>query len=208
MRALVLFLAACGGPADPDIPFPNPTGDCTAPDDGGRRCWHTPGSGTWYPDCDPPLDREYWRVFVESDGTAWMMPRPDGAPPIAAACADEEHPQRELLERLTLCGPVDVDLLNAMNPADALTLGHWLHTELDFEARVEGDQASIVPYVPFVDEVEACRHTDNPALDDYCADRFAFEGAGTCPGETDLVMDAAVAEAMANAVDAVYGVAH
>ncbi|HEY8947171.1 MAG TPA: hypothetical protein VIM73_23165, partial [Polyangiaceae bacterium] len=80
----------------------NPTGDCEAPDDGSRPGFHFSSDSTWLPDCENPLDREYWRVFARSASSAAIVPRPDGAPELREPCTTE-HELSPLVRKYGLC---------------------------------------------------------------------------------------------------------
>lgn len=153
-------LLACGGDraASKSAPFAitNPTGACTAEDNGARRGYHSPARGdVWLPDCELPLEREYWRVFAVSATSAYVMPRPDGAPALAAVCADSEHELHALVEKYALCEPATgatVELVNDLSPADALALTNYLHRSLRFEVVPGG----LSPFPIPTDIVDAC----------------------------------------------------
>jgi hypothetical protein len=153
-------VAGCGGdtavPKGSEFSITNPTGSCKAPDNGGRRGYHAPDTGdVWLRDCKLPLKREYWRVFAVSEASAYIVPRPDGAPQVAEVCADSEHDLHALVEQYALCEPAtdaSVDLVNDMAPADALALTRYLHTRLVFEVVPGG----IAPYPLPTDIIDAC----------------------------------------------------
>lgn len=191
----------CGGDTatsrGSEFPITNPTGSCEAPDDGGRRGYHTPGAGdVWLPDCALPLEREYWRVFAVSDTSAYVVPRLDGTPELAEMCADPEHDLHALVEKYALCEPATgatVDRVNDLAPADALALTHDLHTRLVFEVVPGG----ITPHPIPTDIIDAChlQPDDNSrALVELCEREqerldsgndigFSYEG----PGAAELV---------------------
>jgi len=162
--ALCVAVLACGSTNGRDassgnVALRNPTGSCTAPDDGSRAGYHSPGNSTWLPDCQNVLKREYWRVFAQSATSAYIIPRPDNVTEFVAACADPAHPLYELAQKY-LChsaGPDGVARINDMDPADALTIGHYLHTKLEFVSY----DTDIVPFALPSDVIDACElHAD------------------------------------------------
>jgi hypothetical protein len=132
--ALILaaaFVASCRAE------IANPTGSCEAPNDGFRFAYHAPGDdSTWLPDCQNPLQREYWRVFAVSAASAYTIPRLDGEPRLQPACTDAAHPMAALVSLYGLCASAtneaEVRRVNDMAPVDALALTHFLHGELRF----------------------------------------------------------------------------
>lgn len=168
-----LWLAAC-----PAAVVENPSGDCEAADDGGRRCYHAPEPGDQYlPDCDLPIDREYWRVFAQSEDSAYLIPRPDGAGLTWGICDGEDAELAALFDQYTLCAPqVDVALVNALPPADALAIAHALHERLVFTVVDLGRGAGAVEPAPIpTDLAEACAGpaAGDPALVDLCPELAA-----------------------------------
>jgi hypothetical protein len=183
---LAVLAAACDRADTSGIE--NPTGTCQAPDSGARAGYHAPGDSQWLPDCQNPLRREYWRVFALDATTAYTIPRLDGAPQLKPLCTDPQHPLAPLTTRYPLCAPAmsqaEVSRINAMTPADALALTHFLHSQLRFVAGT----ASIAPFPPPTDIIDACKlHPNDTALTRMCdreADRlrsgvdiaFTYEG--------------------------------
>lgn len=131
---------------------------CTAPDDGSRAGYHNAQGSTWMLDCENPLRREYWRVFLVDDRHAAMIPRPDGAPELQPACANPDCPLHGLVERYALCtsvaDPAQLMRVNTMLPEDALQIAHFLHTRLRF--RMTQDRMDITPYPIPSDILDAC----------------------------------------------------
>jgi hypothetical protein len=192
---MTLLLLACR-----QVEVDNPTGTCVS-DDGSRVCDHAPDpSDTYLPDCDPPLDREYWRVFAIDAATAYIYPRPDGAAAVQEICAGDDADAVELLDRYTLCSSNVVDTINAMDPADALAITHLLHGRLHFFG-VDGD---VSPYVFTDDALEICAGDDDPLLADWCA---YHEGrVGTCTDVGFGGMSDEAADAVAAAAEVLYGI--
>jgi hypothetical protein len=154
----------------------NPTGSCgTIPDPG--RIGYGGGAGTWVPDCQNLLRREYWRVDTMDGKSAYTLPRLDGTPQLQPACADANDALHALVERYALCAAADseakVNLVNNMELADALRLTHFLHAQLKFDVRAATggapDTTSIEPYPLSADILDACAlHPNSPELQAMC----------------------------------------
>jgi len=154
LALLATLFAACRAE------IPNPTGSCSAPNDGGRAYYHVPGDDdTWLPDCQNPLRREYWRVFAVSAASAYTIPRIDGEPRLQRPCMDATDPIAPLVERYGLCASAsneaEVNRVNAMAPVDALALTHFLHTQLRFTA-AEGSSL-VEPWAIPSDFLDVCQ---------------------------------------------------
>ena len=201
--ATALFaVTSCSGnskdPARAGLFVTNPSGNCTAPDDGSREGYSvTTSDYVWLPDCNATLQREYWRVFASSETSSALLPRADGAPELAAACSDPAHPLHALVGKYALCeyaSSETIAIVNDILPADALTITHFLHTQLKFKTVPGGIQPFAIPS----DIIDACElHADanTPALVEMCEreqaridsgndEGFSYEG----PGATELVM--------------------
>jgi hypothetical protein len=100
-------------------------------------------------------------VFVQADGTAYMIPRPDGHPALFFACrSGNEQPFKQILDRYLLCqeqalSAEQVEVVNAMVPADALAIAHVLHERLVFVA----GEAGVRPYAFPGDILELCNES-------------------------------------------------
>jgi hypothetical protein len=158
LLCLAATIIALGiGGCDPS--FPNPSGTCGIRSDGGRAGYHAPGGDDmWVPDCQNPLLREYWRVFSSNGVSAYVIPRPDGAPELGVPCADPQAELHPLVDRYELCaaaGAADASVINNIQLSDALRITHYLHTQLKF---VVSSQYSlgIQPYAIPSDVVDAC----------------------------------------------------
>jgi hypothetical protein len=128
---------------------------CPAPSDGSRAGYHSASGSTWISDCNNVLRREYWRVFLHHE-SAYIIPRPDGAPELQTICADVQHALRPLIDHYRLCSmatdTAHVKQVNNMKPADALQITHFLHTQLRFKAVDDG----ITPFPIPSDIIDAC----------------------------------------------------
>jgi hypothetical protein len=201
--AMAAFAAiACSGnskdPARAGLSVTNPTGSCTAPDDGSRAGYSSTTSDyVWLPDCNAPLQREYWRVFATSETSSALLPRADGALELGAPCSDPAHPLHALVGKYVLCQyatSTTIAIVNDILPADALTITHFLHTQLKFKTVSGGIQ----PYAIPSDIIDACKlhpEANSPALVEMCQREqaridsgndigFSYEGEGA----TELVM--------------------
>jgi hypothetical protein len=74
-----------------------------------------------------------------------MIPRPDNHPAFQRPCDDDEDPLNEVLERYDLCqqeafDSAQIARVNAMDPADALQIAHFLHEHLVFITEEYGVQ--------------------------------------------------------------------
>lgn len=184
--AAMALLAACNGRTDASqeptghgharIDIQNPTGECVAPDSGERAGYHSPSEGDrWLPDCQNTLRREYWRVFAESADSAYLIPRPDGAPGLQDACTDSTHALHAVVERHALCttamSSAQVDSANEIPPSDALAIAHHLHASLRFVAHDQGGYGDIAPFPLPSDIADACALHETasvPDLDSAC----------------------------------------
>jgi hypothetical protein len=187
------------------VSIENPTGSCTAPDDGSRPGYHSPAGHVWLPDCESPLPLEYWRVFAQSPESAYIVPRPDGTIFLGEPCYNFDHELRELVERYRLCdaarSSADVDVINDMAPADALKVAHYLHTLLAFRPT---DDGILPPPLPS-DVLSACAlrpDERSAALVSICeAEEERLQGGG------DIGIDyAPAATELAARLNEVYGI--
>jgi hypothetical protein len=154
----------------------NPTGSCGTLADPGR-IGYGGGGGTWVPDCQNPLRREYWRVGTTDGKSAHTLPRLDGTPQLQPACADANDVLHSLVERYALCAAADseakVNLVNNMELADALRLTHFLHGQLKFAVQEaiahSPNTTTIEPYPLPGDILDGCAlHPNSPELQAMC----------------------------------------
>ncbi len=151
---------------------------CQREDDGGRWGYHAPGESKWLRDKSAGVAIEYYRVFQEPNGTAYMIPRPDGNPDLFAICSNPAHALRPTLDRYGLCNATpSPEVVNAMAPADALAIAHHLHEALVFIA----EQGAVTPYVP-PDDILALCNTDEVFRTTILAERCTFERAAAKSG--------------------------
>lgn len=215
-----LIVAACSGGALPEggagaannvtpRAVPNPSGDCVARAD-GSRAGHAPNpTDVYLPDCGASVTREYYRVFVQADDTAYMIPRPDGHPDFYLPCRGAaDDPLRQALERYALCGgealtPAQVQRVNSMSPVDALHIAHHLNDTLVFVVGPSGVEPSPFPG----DVLEVCKADEvlrSGLLSERCDFELQAEASGVRPemgwnhtGKAGLVL--------ASALDELYG---
>ncbi len=217
MRAsLILLLPLLTACFDNSEDVANPTGDCVAEDEGGRDCYHAPDpSDSYLPDCDAPLDREYWRVFAregeEGVYTAYMIPRPDATGITWGICDGEDAALAELFERNLLCqssvGQDELEVINAMDVAEALEISHALHERLVFSPIDYGDGWSVEPFAPERDLAEACVQwgSDYPDAAEVCDELVGNMEAGTCMMLAQLYSEAEATD-MAALMNRLYGI--
>lgn len=181
--ACALLGSACGGSVSEtsgaSTAPSNPTGDC----DLTNVSWRPenndfePGS-RWLPDCDNVLAREHWQVFAVDADSAYVLPRPDGAPELAAVCGDAQHELRQLVDEHALCtsasSAAHVAAVNDLAPAEALRLTHYLHTQLVFRLEDDGEELNVYPSER--DVTDACQlqlAAQTPRLAEACASASA-----------------------------------
>ncbi len=118
----------------------NPSGNCTTTGDGSRPSFHIPLEGeTYLPNCQNPLRREFWRIFVKEDGTAYMSPRPDGLGiPLGICDFSDGHLIAHMAKLYGLCNDpvtdqVDPNIINSMEPLYALEFSTIFHRQLHFD---------------------------------------------------------------------------
>jgi len=169
----------------------NPTGTCqprdNAKENGARPKYHSPGaSDTYLPDCNAPMNREYWRVFAKNDTSAYVIPRIDafGVASTYGMCAGDNE-LSSLFKKYGLCkealDSADIEMLNNMKPADALNITHALHKRLCFQAQATEGYWSITPWGPDDDIMDVCNTTTHTAAASYCDEiKKSFECTGAC----------------------------
>jgi len=168
----------------------NPTGTCqpkdNVKDNGARPKYHSPGASTYLPDCDAPLNREYWRVFAKSESSAYVIPRIDafGVAAKYGMCTGDDE-LSSLFKKYRLCketlDSADVEVLNNMKPSEALNITHALHKRLCFQAQAAGGSWSITPWGPDDDIMDVCNTTADAAAVSYCDEiKKSFECTGSC----------------------------
>ena len=196
---LSILVVACAPNVD------NPSGDCSAEADGRRSGFHLPDrDNTYLPDCQNPLDRELWRVFAQSESSAYIMPRPDATGLSYGVCNGEDEEMAILFASYGLCEEYgDPDVINNIAPTDALSITNTLHQLLRFEI---DDAGMISPWAPDDDIIAACELTDSADAQEYCellesrCDRW-----GTCTDIGYIPSNEAV-EALVPAINQLYGI--
>lgn len=178
-------------------------GDVT--DDGGRIGYHSPSpTDTYFPDCQNPLQRELWRVFEQQDGTAYMIPRPDGLGAKYNLCPSSEDdntstgapPPPPLVEpelsdkaqQYGLCDEIvtDPSIINSMDTTDALQIANALHRQLKFRVvNHNSEQPYLDPWAPDNDILDACEYlSSNNGSEDYAAaESYCVDVANRCNDE-------------------------
>lgn len=156
---------------------------------------------------NPNVGRSYWTVVRASGGAHYLLPRPDGAEPLARSCASGS-PLGQKLAAHALCEPASseaaVAKVNALDGATALEVSTELHRALRF-SRV-GDHVEPAPIAR--DLLELC--STSPTLRDgamtaRCADEEKYADGGARPA-IFMMWSEAELEAVPKALNALYGV--
>lgn len=198
-RRVLVVLVAIFSSCSPPLPIENPTGSCPSQGSGARPGYHEPQGIPWMVDCQLPLRRSYWRVFVQSSTQAYILPRPDGHPLLAAACADSAQPLRDVVDRNALCGANELRI-NDIPPADAMTLTQAFHQNLRFVTSPSGVTPAAVP----PDLLDACALADTsspPAFVTTC-DRERARGSN----DILVPFTGPAADEMARRLNELYGI--
>jgi hypothetical protein len=200
----------------------NPSGDCGVRTDGSRLPYHYARDAVWLPDCRNPLRREYWRAFMRPVdlSSVSVIPRPDGASGLGAICSDPTHELRPLVDKYPLCRPAasaeEVRIVNAMVPADALQITHFLHRQLKFTAvhrtipAPDGRMArwsAVSPYPIPSDIADACalkKSTGSATFHEKC--RSIIDNLKTGLWRSEPVWIGDEAEELASRLNEIYGV--
>lgn len=196
IAALVLVapLLACNNALTCTTP-PNPSGNCSTPANGDHKGYSSAPACAWIRDCNLQLSREYWRAYVEeADGTAYLIPRPDGTPCLPAA-------KRQM------------PAINALTPAEALAAAHCLHQSLRFAAAGQGTSWDVTPTAMPDDVAEVCRLSPTLAtgsLQNACS-RCEVKAnlqtvSGGCPSLYVPLPTQAEAEQLALGLNQIYGI--
>lgn len=186
---------------------PNPTGDCATDSDGSRTCYHAPmATDTHLPDCNNALNREYWRVFAQSEDSAYIIPRPDGMGLVYDLCDSSEL--GVLLDEYGLCteslSAGEVSLINDIPIDSALTIANALHEHLRFT--VEDDR--LYPWAPPDDLMDACTMSDehDATVEEYCQTVLEYyDNDGDCPSIA-FEPSPETATVLARRLNALYGI--
>jgi len=195
----------------------NPTGTCqpkdNAKDNGARPKYHSPGASTYLPDCDAPLNREYWRVFAKSESSAYVIPRIDafGVAAKYGMCTGDDE-LSSLFKKYRLCketlDSADVEVLNNMKPSEALNITHALHKRLCFQAQATSPSfqaLQITPWGPDDDIMDLCKTTTDAAAASYCDEiKKSFECTGSCV-DMAIMPSAEVVKVIVPGLNKLYG---
>jgi len=137
---------------------------------GGRSGYHSPSStDTYLPDCENPLKRELWRVFQQEDGTAYIIPRPDGLGTVYNICNGRVPVKEGIIDKANQYGLCDNDInvaaINHIDPNYGLLFVNIFHRQLHFVA----DGQNIQPFAPDSDILDACELREgDETLNSYC----------------------------------------
>ncbi len=129
------------------------------------------------------LARTYWSVVRAKDGSHYILPRPDGAAPLAREC-EAGTPLASKLTDHALCksaqSEASVAKVNNLDGSFALEVSTVLHRELAFERN--GD--NITPSPLGRDLLELCQSDANlreGAMKDRCAEERMYADGGQRP---------------------------
>lgn len=200
MLIIISLLIAC----TPEVE--NPLGTCEAETNGSRACYHFPSpDDTYLLDCNAPLDRELWRVFAQTDESAYIIPRPDALGLQFGLC-DGESDDAILLQQYGLCDQIldseGVTTINEISPVDALSITSILHQNLRFEV---GEGNVVSPWVPDEDMIDACDLISDSSVDEYCANIELSSSGNDCP-EIFYSFPEDTAILFADALNQLYGI--
>ena len=174
---------------------------------GGRPGYHMPSQTTTYlPNPMNPLQRELWRVFKKEDGTAYIIPRPDGLGLEYGMC-QVTNSLFTKAEQYGLCDrTADPDIINSIDPDVALEFTAVFHQNLMFVAN--GNEIS--PWVPDEDILLACDTLvgdSKVATESYCTNvrGRCDEKTGVCLEITFIPSEEEV-EILVPALNKIYGI--
>jgi len=189
----------------------NPSGNCTAIDDGSREGYHSPLPNTYLPDCKNPLKRELWRVFMNEDGTsAGMIPRPDGLGIIHKICPEDEPLATHLVNvsskasEYGLCNETVFNTsINSMDPVYALQFANIFHRQLVFTIK----ENRISPWVTNSDILQVCETFDvSDNIKAHCEEiKSLCNDKGECI-EMGIIPNKQSVEELVPALNEMYGV--
>ena len=201
---MFLIVSIIIGCFTPDVQ--NPSGECQPESNGSRSCYHSPArTDTYLLDCQNQLDKELWRVFAQTEESAYIIPRPDGVGVHFNLC-EEGAEHAELFQKYRLCDEIldaeGVEIINDILPADALLITNILHQKLQFEVGADG---VVFPWAPEDDMIEACDLIEDSAADDYCDAITDRSSAGECL-DIKYIYSEEEAELFAEALNEIYGI--
>ncbi len=225
LSALALTLAlpgalACDLPSKPIGSVGETSGNqhqgdgCVAELDNSLDCYAAT-TDPYLPLCDNPLPKEYWKLFTRDEGsTAYFLPRPDGAGLAYGYCESEDPEIAALFEDNALCTTIDsqakVEIINNIDPADALEISRLIHEQLEFTAVMTFEEfGAIAPFGLPVDLATVCEQQAESlaAIESTCA-RLIDDGTVPTCEEDDMgtVLTFEEATLLADALNVLYGV--
>lgn len=153
------------------------------------------------------LARTYWSVVRAQDGSHFLLPRPDGAAPLAREC-EAGTPFATQLSEHALCKTADneaaVTKVNALDQALALEVSTALHRELAFKR----DGENITPSPLGRDLLELCRSNAElreGAMKARCTEEEQYADGSARPAIFRAWSEAELS-AVPGALNALYGV--
>lgn len=157
---------------------------------------------------DVKLAREYWTILRGPNDAYALVPRPDGAAPIAEECGRGTALAKRF-ERASLCrtatSAADVERVNALSREDARAVSSFLHGGLRF--RREGQ--TIVPHPLTSDIIEICKASESlreGELADVCAFEMQHADPGVPRPDIGYVFTERDLEHLPAALNALYGI--
>ena len=153
------------------------------------------------------LARTYWSVVRAADGSHFLLPRPDGAAPLARECEAGTALATQLTDH-ALCNAADseasVAKVNALDEALALDVSTVLHRDLAFKRAGE----IIDPSPLGRDVLELCR-TDaelrDGAMKERCREEETYSDGSARPAIFRMWTEAEL-DAVPGALNKLYGV--
>lgn len=156
---------------------------CRGNSTGARTGYAPDATDTYLPDCGNVLAHEYYRVFKKEDGTAYMVPRPDGLGVTYGLCGGADVPPIPALgsfdvqakaKQYGLCDATvkDPSIINSMAPEDALALARIFHRALAFRSPGAVGGMAISPH-PMQDDLEkACDYLTEAGVSTNAAESY------------------------------------
>lgn len=200
--AVLLSLPACG---------PSGSGSAAPPPDypHSRNFVLTEGQ-TYVKNPDVALKREYWIIARSTDGTSFMLPRPDGDPRIVQECRSN-GPLASIFANAKLCEPASagtLDRVNRLTTSEAMQTSTFLHSKLKFTVDLSSGSARVEPFPHTDDLLDICKtfaDDRNGVLKGMCDEELKYENATERPAVARIYSEAECA-AMAKRLNEVYGI--
>lgn len=140
---------------------------------------------TYVKNPDVKLRREYWIIGRATDGTHFMLPRPDGDPRIVEECTTN-GPLASLFANASLCQSATqgtLDRVNRLTASEALQTSTFLHSKLRFVADASAG-TGVAPFPHTDDLLDICKtfpDDRNGTLKGVCDEELKYENGGARP---------------------------